>query len=151
MRVRHVSVTAQTAASAEAVYALLIDGSTWPVWSPIDSFELEQPGEPPPEGVGAIRVFRRGRTTGRDRILDRVPNRRLKYASLSGVPVRDYVGEIDLESAQEGWTTILWHSSFLPKVFGTGWLVERGIRRFLEQCTHGLAEHARSTSDVDSR
>ena len=71
--------------------------------------------------------------------------------TLSGLPFRDYVGEVDLESTQGGWTTILWHSSFVPKVFGTGWLVERGIRRFLEQCAHGLAEYARSTSAVDSR
>ena len=80
MRLRHVNVTAQTPASAETVYRLSTDGPSWPLWSPIDSFALEQPGDPSPEGVGAIRVFRRGRTTGRDLVLDRVPNRRLEYA-----------------------------------------------------------------------
>jgi uncharacterized protein YndB with AHSA1/START domain len=150
MRVRHINVSGLTPATAETVYRLLSDGSSWPEWSPIDSFELEQPGDPPPEGVGAIRVFRKGRTTGRDQILDLVPDRRISYATLSGVPTRDYVGEVDLERAPGGWTTVHWHSSFVPKVPGTGWILERGIRRFLEQCAHGLADYAMSASDVDA-
>ena len=39
-------------------------------------------------------------------------------------------------------TAIRWEASFAPKVFGAGWLLERGLRRFLEQCARGLAEHA---------
>jgi len=46
-----------TTGSPAAVYALLIDGSTWPEWSPIDSFELVSPGAGTPEGVGAVRIF----------------------------------------------------------------------------------------------
>ena len=93
MRRRHIEVTAETPAPAEVVYGLLADGSSWPAWSPIESVEIERPGDAPPEGVGAIRVNRRGRTTGRDQILELVPNRRLKYATLSGLlPIRDYLG-----------------------------------------------------------
>ena len=128
---------------------MLADGSTWPRWSPIDSFELERPGDPPPEGVGAIRVFRRGRTTGRDLVVELVPNRRLRYASLSGLPLRDYVGEVDLEATPAGGTTIRWHSSFFPKVIGTGWLFEHGIRSFLGRSAQGLAGHAASSRDAD--
>ena len=65
--------------------------------------------------MGAIRVFRRGRTTGRDQLLELVPNRRLEYASLSGLPVREYVGEVDLEAgARRRGRLIRWHSSFCP-------------------------------------
>ena len=42
------------------VFALLLDGSTWPSWSPIDSFELVEKGDGDPEGVGAVRIFRTG-------------------------------------------------------------------------------------------
>jgi len=86
---RRIEVSATSVAPPSAVYALLIEGTTWPDWSPIESFELERPGGGAPEGVGAIRVFRRGRTTGRDQVLELVPDRRLRYASLSGLPVRD--------------------------------------------------------------
>ena len=143
MRRRHIDVTKHSTATPEAVFALLADGSTWPRWSPIEAFELEQPGDPPPEGVGAIRVFRRGRTTGRDQIVELVPGRRLGYVSLSGLPVRDYRANVDLESDGDG-TRIRWQASFAPKVPGTGWLLERSLRRFLCECAAGVAAHATS-------
>ena len=149
MRRRRVEVYATSVASPGALYALLTDGSTWPRWSSIESFELEQPGDGAPEGVGAIRVFRRGRTTGRDQVLELVPDRRLRYASLSGLPVRDYVGEVELEPVPGG-TLIRWHSSFVAAVRGTGWLVELGIRRFLTGCVRGLAEYAASHHDASA-
>ena len=148
MRQHHVSVTATTSASTAAVYKLLAEGASWPAWSPIDRAELERPGEPPPEGVGAIRVLRRGRTTGRDEILELVPDRRLVYATLSGVPVRDYVGQVDLEDQAGGGTTIHWHSSFYPKVRGTGWLLDHALRRFLAACADGLAAYAQSDGAI---
>ena len=143
---RRIDITEQTPASPEVVYGLLADGPSWPRWSPIDAFALERAGDPPPEGVSAIRVLRRGRTTGRDEILELVPNQRLKYASLSGLPVRDYVGVVSLQPAPDGGTTIRWEASFLPTRPGTGWILERGIRRFLGQCARGLAEYAAAPS-----
>jgi uncharacterized protein YndB with AHSA1/START domain len=148
VRLREIHVRRLSSASPEALYRLLADGSTWPRWSPVESVDLEQEGDPPPEGVGGIRVLHRGRTTGRDQILELVPDRTFKYATLSGVPVRNYVGQIDLEPAPGGGTAIHWHSSFFPKTRGTGWLLQRGIGRFLEQCTEGLAEYAASTQNA---
>jgi hypothetical protein len=150
MRRRHINVSAVTPATAETVYRLLADGTTWTRWSPIESFELEREGNPPPEGVGAIRVLRQGRTTGRDEIRELVPDRRLAYATLSGVPAVDYVGEVDLEPCPDGGTVIRWHSSFVPKVWGTGWLVQRGIGRFLGHCVRGLADYAPVEADQES-
>jgi hypothetical protein len=137
----NIDISAHSRAAPGAVFALLADGASWPAWSPIESFELERPGVPPPEGVGAIRVFRKGRTTGRDQIVEIVPDRRLSYVSLSGPPVRDYRADVDLDGTGEG-TTIRWRASFSPKIFGTGWVLQRSLQRFLEQCASGLAEYA---------
>ena len=143
MKRRTVRVTAETSAPPDLVYGLLADGSTWPAWSPIETFELERAGDPPPEGPGAVRVFTRGRTTGRDEVLELEPGRRLRYSSESGLPVRDYVGEVVLDRTPDGGTAIDWHSSFsATSPPGTGWLVEKGIARFLGQCVRGLAAHA---------
>jgi hypothetical protein len=143
MKRRTIRVTAETPASPEIVYGLLADGTTWPAWSSIETFELERAGDPPPEGPGAIRVFKRGRTTGRDLVLEVEPGRRLQYASLSGLPVRDYVGEVVLDRTPDGGTAIDWHSSFATtSPPGTGWLVERGIAKFLGECARDLAAHA---------
>jgi hypothetical protein len=99
---RQIDVSVRTAGSADAAFRLLADGTTWPSWAPVESFELERAGDPPPEGVGAIRVFKRGRTTGRDEIVEVVPGRRLGYVSLSGLPIRDYRAIVDIESARHG-------------------------------------------------
>jgi hypothetical protein len=149
MRRHHVNVSAVTPASAETVYELLADRSTWPAWSSIDSVELERAGDSSPEGVGAIRVNKRGRVTGRDQILELTPGKRFKYASLSGLPVRDYIGEVDLSPAPNGGTAVHWHSSFSPKMPGTGWLLQRGIRQFLDECVTGLAEYAAASSNAE--
>ena len=138
-----VEASAESLAAPDAVFDLLADGSTYPLWSPIESFVLEREGDPPPEGVGAIRVFQQGRTTGRDEIVEVVPGRRLGYVSLSGLPIRDYRATVDLEPNEDG-TAIRWHSSFRPKLPGTGWLMRRGISKFIEQCTRGLADYAGS-------
>ncbi|MGH9133887.1 MAG: SRPBCC family protein [Ilumatobacteraceae bacterium] len=147
MKRRQIDITARTDASADAAFRLLADGTTWTGWSPMDSFELERAGDPPPEGVGAIRVFRRGRTTGRDEIVEVVPGRRLGYRSLSGLPLRDYRATVDLEDGQSGpsgqsGTVIRWRASFEPKIPGTGRIFERGLGKFLQQCADGLARAA---------
>jgi hypothetical protein len=143
VRRRQLQVSAHARAAPAVVFGLLADGTSWPRWSPIESFQLERAGDPPPEGPGAIRVFRRGRTTGRDQIVEVIPGRRLGYVSLSGLPVRDYRATVDLQPTHGG-TDIRWRASFLPRIPGTGWLLERGLGRFLDQCARGLAAHAAS-------
>ncbi|MGH2962425.1 MAG: SRPBCC family protein [Solirubrobacterales bacterium] len=133
--------TATTQADADAVYALLSDSSTWPEWTPIDSFELERPGTDEPQGVGAIRVFRTGRYTMREEIVELVPARRFSYSLLSGLPVRDYRADIDLEPATGG-TTIRWHTTFDSRLPGLGWLIRRRLDGVTERFVDGLADHA---------
>ncbi|MGH3981722.1 MAG: SRPBCC family protein [Pseudonocardiaceae bacterium] len=144
VRRRHVDVQVRTLADAATVYALLRDGATWPTWSPIESFQLERVGEPEPEGLGAIRIFRKGRMIGRDEIAGLVPDRRFSYRHLTGLPVRDYRGDVDLESSAAV-TIIRWHISFTPVMPGTGWLLRWQIARFVQQCAQGLAVHAQTS------
>src|ERR1700677_4821555 len=94
------------------VFALLADGSTWPTWSPIGSFELVRKGvgEPEmvgPEGVGAVRLFRTGRVRSRERVVTVTPNETFSYELISGLAVRDYKAVVWLAPSGEG-TTIRW-------------------------------------------
>ena len=130
-----------SAADPGTVYELLARGETWPEWSGIGTFTLEQPGEGAPEGLGAIRVFRTGRTTSRERLVELVPGRRLSYALLSGLPLRDYRADVDLTPANGG-TDIRWHSTFSARRPGTGWLYRLLLGRFIRDTVRGLAAHA---------
>ena len=138
-RIEH---TATTTADPATVYRLLREGATWPDWSPIESVELERPGDAEPEGVGAVRILRRGRVEGRDTIAELVPDRRFVYTHVSSLPVRDYRGEIDLEPAATGGTAIRWVSTFEPKIPGTGRVIRRGLDGFIADMTNGLAAGA---------
>jgi len=136
-----VDVRARSAAVPDAVYALLVDGASWPAWSGHDSFELAEPGEAGGESLGAVRVFRRGRVTSRERLVELVPGRRLGYVVLSGLPLVGYRADVDLEP-DGGGTAIRWHSSFEPKVPGTGWLFAWFLRVFIQRAADGLARRA---------
>jgi len=137
-RLQDIDVRGHSPQDTRALYALLSQGATWPEWSPLDSFELERPGEDGGEGLGAVRVFRTGRTTSRERLVELVPGRRLSYVLLSGLPLRDYRADVDLTPA-EGGTDIRWHSTFRPKVPGTGWIYRRALGRFIGDMVRGLA------------
>ena len=139
--------TATTTADPATVYALLREGATWPVWGPLDSFELERPGEQEPEGLGAVRIFRSGRVTGRDTIAELVQDRRFSYTHVSNLPIKNYRADVDLTPAGDG-TAIRWVSAFDPKLPGTGALLRRGLDGFVSKLANGLAEHASSLAQV---
>jgi Polyketide cyclase / dehydrase and lipid transport len=141
MRRYEVAAAGQTSADPATVYALLRDGSTWPRWGLIDSFELEREGEGEPEGVGAVRILRSGRITGRDEILGFTEDRAFRYAHLNGLPVRDYRGEVELRPV-DGGTAINWRVSYYPKIPGTGWVLRSVLRRFIASNVRGLASFA---------
>lgn len=142
MRRQSIDVQVPTEASPDVLYQLLRDGATWPTWSPLDSFELREPAADEPEGLGAIRMFRTGRVASVERLVELVPDRRLSYELVSGLPLRGYHADVDLEKDEEGRITIHWHSTFEPKVPGTGWLYRRALSRFITRCANGLATYA---------
>jgi hypothetical protein len=146
---KQIDVTATTTARPSDVYALLRDGSTWPTWSPLGSFELEREGASEREGLGAIRIFKTGRTRSCEEIVELIPDRRLSYALRSGLPLRGYRADVDLEPI-DGGTTIHWRSSFDPKVPGTGWFYRLVLARFIARTARGLADYAATAPRVGS-
>nr|WP_158893756.1 SRPBCC family protein [Amycolatopsis anabasis] len=138
---KHIDVEVTTAAEPAVVYALLRDGSSWPVWSPLGSFELAREGSGEPEGLGAVRVFRTGRFTSWEEVVELVPDRRFSYALRHGLPLRGYRADVDLTPEGTG-TRIRWHSSFRPGIFGTGWFYRWFLGRFIARMADGLAAHS---------
>jgi uncharacterized protein YndB with AHSA1/START domain len=136
-----------TSASPEAVFALLADGSTWPDWSPIDSFELVTPGDGTPEGVGAIRVFHTGKIHSRERVVTAKPPQVFSYELISGLAVRDYKAVVTLLPSDGGsGTRVKWRSTFRAKIPGTGWIYQRQLGLFIGRTVNGLVAYAESRS-----
>lgn len=141
----HCHATGRSDAPPSAVFALLADISTWSTWGTWEAAGLESPDPSGGGGVGAIRWLT-SRTFGqvvvsRERVVELVPDRRMVYALLSGLPLDDYRGVVELEPDGSG-TRITWSSSFDPKVTGTGWFYRLVLQYFIEQTLAAVAKAA---------
>lgn len=149
-KIQHINETAHSQASPATLYAMLLDRPTWPNWSPLDSFEPEVDGRDGPRSVGAIGTFVTGRSRSREEIVELVPDRRLSYRLLSGLPMRGYRADVDLEPSPSGLgTDIRWHSSFTVTRPGTGWVLRRALGRFIAKTVRGLAAEASRRADLE--
>jgi len=142
MKQQTVEVVETASAPPEVLFALIADPATWPGWAGFESGGLERPGPDTPFGVGAIRRMRRGRTTGREEVVRYDEPSHFSYELLSGLPVKDYRGDVTLEPV-DGGTRVTWHSTFQPKVPLTGWIWRRGLQRFVGEIVAALvSQHA---------
>jgi hypothetical protein len=89
---------------------------------------LLRPGEPEPDGVGALRSFGVGPGGSREEVVVWEPPRHLGYIAVSGLPVRDYRADVHLE-ADGGGTAVTWSGSFDVRLPGTGAVLRWGLER----------------------
>jgi uncharacterized protein YndB with AHSA1/START domain len=141
MGLQELRVSARVQAPVERVWELLDDSRSWPRWTPIDDVEIVAPrsGDAP----GEVRMVRNGRYALRERIIERVPLRRLAYTVESGLGVRDYRAAISLASEGGGAATqVDWHTTFAAKVPGFGGVYRRALEKATRQFVDGLTEAA---------
>ncbi len=136
-RVTEIWIHARAAAPLETTWALLADQRGMAAWAPVRAVTLEREGDPAPDGVGAIRVVRKPPLTIREQVTAVERPTRLAYRLLSGLPVRDYVGETILSGGAES-TEIAWRVTLTPRFPGVTFLVRRTIRAL----ANGLADAA---------
>ncbi|MEO8969663.1 MAG: SRPBCC family protein [Solirubrobacteraceae bacterium] len=134
-----IDIRERTKADPSALWRLLEDSSSWPSWTPIESFKLEREGSA--DGIGEIRNFKTGRVQVREEIVERRVERRLSYVLLGGLAVRGYRADIDLTPRSDG-TEIRWHTTFEAKVPGTGWLYRRALAKATREFVDGLVSYA---------
>jgi uncharacterized protein YndB with AHSA1/START domain len=127
-------------ATPAEVWQWVGDRATWTTWSPLGTYALERPGADGPSALGSICVFRTGRTTAREEIVEYVPERRLSYALLGGMPLVGYRADVDLVPVG-GATEVRWHSEFAPRRRGTGWMYRAVLNTFIGRMLDGLAAH----------
>lgn len=104
-----IEAAATTAAPPTAVWALLADASAWQRWGAWTESGVEGGGE---HGPGAIRTLVKRPYRLRERVTDWVPNERMGYELVEGMPVKNYRSTITLEEGRDGGTVIRWHSAY---------------------------------------
>ncbi len=133
-----VTGTAHSTADAGVLYEILCDRPSWPEWSSLGRYEFVSGTE---GELDAVCVFVTNGIRSVERIVELVPDRRLSYALLSGLPMRDYRGVVDLTPVDTG-TDICWRSSFEPKVPGTGWFFRAMMGALIPRMATALARRA---------
>ena len=92
----------QVAAPPEVVFDVLTDHRRYNEITPVRKAELEREGEPSPNGVGAIRVLTVAGPPMREEVIAYERPQRFSYKILSGLPVRDHVGTVELKAVGGG-------------------------------------------------
>jgi hypothetical protein len=76
-RAQRVDVSAYSQTLPETLWAPLSHVATWAAWGSWQEAELVRPGSFVPDGVGAVRRLRRGRTVVIEEVVCFEPDRRL--------------------------------------------------------------------------
>lgn len=124
----------EIAAPPETVFDVLTDHRRYTDITPLRKATLEREGEPQPNGVGAIRVLTAVGPPMREEVLAYEPSTRFSYKLLSGLPVRDHVGTVELTPSGGG-TKVIYAVRTTPTLplVGAGVLavLKLGIRQLL--------------------
>jgi uncharacterized protein YndB with AHSA1/START domain len=135
------------AAPPDVVFDILTDHRRYAEFTPARSSELEREGDPPPNGVGAIRVIRSLGPPLREEVLTYEPPRRFSYRILSGVPLRDHVATVELTPKGDA-TTVTYAVRTMPTLpFGAGAAVAV-TRMAVRQLLNGIAAEAERRAAV---
>jgi uncharacterized protein YndB with AHSA1/START domain len=131
-------------AAPETVWDVISDHTAMTQWTPFRSVVLERGGHPHPNGAGAVRSMRLLGPPTREEILDFDPPKRLRYRLLSGLPFRDYVGDITVEPEGTG-TRLATTLSFRTRIPGTQFFGPIAIRLATRAAAKVAENHTQGT------
>jgi len=142
IRRREIDVHVVSTGAPRAVYALLLDGPSWPTWTDFVRVEIERPGDGG-GSVGEIRINTTRVTRVREQCVEAIPDRRYAYALLEGLPAHDYRAVVEIEPDARGGSRIRWRATyFYAGLPGTGWLFHRVLSGFVARTARQLAARA---------
>jgi hypothetical protein len=137
-----IAVEARSGASPAAVYAVAKDSAGYPRWSRIGSFEHLVDGAGERFGVGSRRRFRTPPLNLTEEVVELIPDHRVGYILLTGLPFGGYRANIDLMPTADGGTLIRWSNRFVVT-----WPLARGffawfMKSVFQEMTPQLAREA---------
>lgn len=132
----------QVAAPPEVVFDVLTDHRRYTEITPLRKAELEREGEPTPNGLGAIRVL--SAVPGppmREEVIGYERPNRFSYKILSGLPVRDHVGTVELKSAGDG-TELVYAVKTTPTIPLSGPVFMAILKKAIRDLIAGVAKES---------
>lgn len=138
------------AAPPQTVFDVLTDHRRYAELTPLRKSELERQGDPAPNGVGAIRKLTAVGPPMREEVIAFEPPSRFSYTVLSGLPVRDHVGTVELRG-QDGGTRMVYAVRTQPTVPVVGGVIVAVVKRAIRGLIDGVAAESerRASSSAD--
>lgn len=131
----------QVAAPPEVVFDVLTDHRRYPEITGLRKAELEREGEPGPNGVGAIRVLSLAGPPMREEVIAYERPFRFAYKILSGLPVRDHVGTVEMQPAGSG-TEIVYAIKTTPTIPFAGAATVAVLKQAIKSLLGGVAKES---------
>ncbi len=131
----------QVAAPPETVFEVLTDHARYSEITPLRKSALERQGEPAPNGVGSIRVLSAVGPALREETIAYEAPTRFSYTLLSGLPVRDHVGTVEL-TASAGGTTVVYAVRTTPTLPLAGGVVLAVVKQGVKALLDGVVKES---------
>jgi len=135
------TLTREIAAAPETVFAVLTDHRRYSDLTPLRKSELEREGEPAPNGLGAIRKLSAIGPPLREEVIAYEPEGRFSYKLLSGLPVRDHVGTVELTAGGSG-TKMVYAVRTQPTVPVVGAIVVAVVKQAVKGLVDGIVKES---------
>jgi uncharacterized protein YndB with AHSA1/START domain len=131
----------QVAAPPEIVFDVLTDHRRYTEITSLRKAELEREGEPEPNGLGAIRVLTLAGPPMREEVIGYERPSRFSYKILSGLPVRDHVGTVEL-SPKDGGTEVIYAVKTTPTIPLAGPVFMAFLKKGIRDLIGGVAKES---------
>jgi uncharacterized protein YndB with AHSA1/START domain len=135
------TIVREVAAPPETIFEVLTDHRAYSSITPLRRSELEREGDPEPNGAGAIRVLGAVGPPLREEVLTYEAPTRFSYTLLSGLPVRDHVGTVEL-TPNDGGTRMTYAVRTIPTVPLVGGAVVGVVKLGVKQLIDGVSAEA---------
>jgi len=135
------TLTCEIAAPPETVFEVLTDHRRYAEMTQLRRSELEREGVPAPNGVGAIRKLTVVGPPMREEVIAFEAPSRFSYTVLSGLPVRDHVGTVELAAEGDG-TRMVYAVRTQPTLPLVGGVVVAVIRQAIKGLIDGVAKES---------
>ncbi len=133
--------TREIAAAPETVFEVLTDHRRYSELTPLRKSELEREGETDVNGVGAIRKLTVAGPPMREEVIAYEAPRRFSYTVLSGLPVRDHVGTVELSADGSG-TKMVYAVRTQPTLPVVGFAVVAAVKQAIKGLIDGVAKES---------
>jgi len=128
----------EIAAPPGTVFEVLTDHAKYSELTPLRKSVLEREGEDAPNGVGAIRKLTAVGPPMREEVIAYEAPSRFSYTVLSGLPVRDHVGTVEL-TPNGGGTKMVYAVRTQPTIPVVGVVVVAAVKQAIKGLIGGVA------------